>query len=559
MTDYDHNDNYDGAPEYFAREATLQRLRNGEPPSYNDIVSTATTTYIEALDEDRLPTSATVERELLGVVNAAVRAANTETDSSGGKLPRQNKLNPWQIAQLMLRFHHMVKLSFASAKDLSVIAMYQSEGSESGLYSISEDVMRRSARAYNMSMTTREFSEVMAVLQEDAPSRPPCREPDLIAVNNGILNYETKELMPFDPEIVLLAKVRIDFVHSPANPVITRADATSWDVESWVEDLFDGDPERIQLCWSVFGAVCRPNVRWNKAVLLFNESGNNGKGTIMSTCQALVGAESWAALAISDFEEKFRLPLIVGATAFGAHENDVGAFTEKMANFKAVVTYDSVLIERKNKAPFWFDPRGLMVQCLNSLPKSKDVSQSYYRRLLPWKFDKTFEGREDKAIRDDFLKRREVLQYILWKSLTDIPDHHELPIPSSSAAVLEELKENNDPVREFWSELEGELVWDLLPQAFLHDLFIAWSARTNPRGGGLRRREFWSRLLQIVAEDGRWDNAQSGRTGQLMGAPEHLIATYDLTAWKNPHHAGTDVDKICQPVLKSKYRGLLRL
>lgn len=528
---------------------TLSALRNyfgGRDlvATESEIISRCTTEYLAAIDPTVDVDPRKVESQLLSIVTTVFRAENLKVNVAAERHRLIRRLTAWQVAQVMMRLHHVVRLAYTGTTRLGSIALYADGGPAVGTYVVDEDALRRVARQYNLSLTKREFDEIFAVLIEDAPRAVVNSDRDLIAVNNGIIDYRTKCITPFDPSIVLLAKIRVDYQDSPINPVITRKDGTTWDVESWMEELSD-DPERVDLAWHVLGAVIRPHVRWNKGVMMFNESGNNGKGTFMSICRNLVGPESFGTLSIVDFEDRFRLPEIVNKTAFGADENDVGAFSEKMANFKAVVTGDIVKIERKGLDPWSYLPSGLVIQCLNSLPKFKDTSNSNYRRLLFWPFDKTFTGREDKAIKDDFLKRPDVLEYVLWRVL-HLPDFYELPEPVASKAVLADFKEHNDTVREFWAEIEPELVWDLLPQEFLHDLYIAWSERTNPRGGGLKRREFSGRLKAIIAESGGWEDGQHG-VSDRMRFLEPLVNEYGLERWTH------------RTSRRPKYRGLLRL
>lgn len=522
--------------------------------SQNEITTSVTSMYLDEVGQDHFGEPSTLERHLLALHNSVVKQENGKATTALERLPLAKRLTSWQVARILLRLHDVVRIVFSGPKRGAALAVYATEGPDEGTYVLDETELRRLARRYNTHLSLRDFSEVVAVLQEEAPTVTPCRDRDLIGVNNGIFHYKSKVLMQFDPSIILLAKVRVDYVDSPTCPTIHRPDGTTWDVETWMESLSD-DPERVSLGWHLLGAVVRPNVGWNKAVMFYNEAGNNGKGTFMSLCRNLVGADSWGALSIADFEDKFRLPEIVNKSAFGADENAVGGFTEKMANFKATITGDAIMIERKHKDPFWYQPRGLMIQCINSLPKSKDVSESYYRRLLFWRFDKSFHVGEDEAIKADYLQREDVLQYFLWRVL-NLPDYYKLPEPASSKEVLAEFKESNDPVREFWSEVEQELKWDLLPQEFLHDLFMAWSERANPRSGGLKKREFYSRLKAIVAEDGRWQDGQHG-TSTRMDSVEPLVANYSLSWWpgRHPYERTAGMNR---SGLKPKYRGLLR-
>lgn len=63
-------------------------------------------------------------------------------------------------------------------------------------------------------------------------------------------------------------------------------------------------------------------------------------------------------------------------------------------------------------------------------------------------FEKRFEGRERKYIKDDYLKRKDVLEYVLYKLLATT-DYYELDVPQTCIDMLEEFKLENDPVRQF--------------------------------------------------------------------------------------------------------------
>ena len=92
-------------------------------------------------------------------------------------------------------------------------------------------------------------------------------------------------------------------------------------------------------------------------------------------------------------------------------ENDVGTYIDKAANLKAIVTGDVIQINRKFKTPIPYQFKGFMVQCLNEMPRVKDKSDSFFRRQLFIPFTKCFTGAERKYIKQDYLKRKEVLEY----------------------------------------------------------------------------------------------------------------------------------------------------
>lgn len=202
-----------------------------------------------------------------------------------------------------------------------------------------------------------------------------------------------------------------------------------------------------------------------------------------------------------------------------------------------------------------------MVQCLNEMPRIKDKSDSFYRRQLFIPFTKCFTGAERKYIKQDYLKRKDVLEYVLWKVLN--MDYYELPIPKACQLALEEYKEFNDPLRQFVNEIFPELQWDLLPFQFLYDLYVSWYRKTVGNREVLGRQTFMKSLLLLVEQLPDWkceDKTKSISSVGKMNRPEPLIDEYDLKDWMNPMYmSSADVSKKCIPLLKVNYRGIVRV
>lgn len=528
--------------------------------TYNEIIADTTADYIASLAGSPLPEPTEIERKLLARTNLALRGQDQLRDAKD-RFASLRQLAHAQIAQIMISLHRVVRIAPSTGntdRDYDLLAVYVDEGEEEGLYVTSEDQIRSIARRYDRQLTINGAKEVTSVLREQAPRVTRCQEVDLIAVDNGIFDYATKQLLPFDPERIFLSKSRVAYDPAALSPVIVDPDG-DWEVEAWMTTLSD-DTEIIDLLWQVLGAIIRPNVRWNRSAWFYSEKGNNGKGTLCELMRRLVGSSSYASIPIADFGKEFLLEPLVRASAIIVDENDVGGFIDRAANLKAVITGDVIPINRKNKVPIAFQFHGFMVQCLNEFPRIKDRSESFYRRQLFVPFTKTFTGRERKAIKEDYLQRPEVLRYVLRRVLE--MDYHVLDEPAATRAVLDEYKEFNDPVRSFWADLEDEFVWDLLPFAFLYDLYRAWFAKTNPSGHVVGRNAFISDTVAILDGSSTWycsDKTAKIRSANKMGAPEHLIATYGLTDWKNQSYSGNNLDKMCTPSsLSTSYRGVQR-
>ncbi|PUB32521.1 putative DNA primase/helicase [Promicromonospora sp. AC04] len=558
---------------------------HGDMAPQNEIVTTVTTAYLAALDPRDPPPPRVLERELLGMLNGVAKVENAKATTAPEKLKPVRCLTNWQIAQVLLRLHDIIRIAPRGQdtdREYDLLAMYQNTGPARGTYTTSEDDIRTQARMYNTQLTLKEFDEVLAVLREDSLRTHQCAHRDLIAVNNGVFYYgrqardltiagkefhfEAKSLHPFDPALVFLTKCYVDYGDAPTSPVITHSDdGTAWDVESWMQELSDdqGVPE---LLWEIIGAIIRPHVSWGKTAWFYSEEGNNGKGTLCALMRNLCGPRSHTSIPLSDFGKEFALEPLVRANAIIVDENDVGTYIDKAANLKAIVTNDVILINRKHRTHIACQFFGFMVQCLNEFPRVKDKSETFYRRQLFVPFTKSFTGSERKYIKDDYLQRREVLEFVLWYVLNragaaDPGNYYELSEPAATKIVLAEYKEVNDPVRAFWAEFRELLEWDLAPFTFLYDLYKSWFVDVSPSGTLVSNKQFIADLVAIVRKDDLWhcpDKNRKIRPGQMMNGPEPLIAEYDLKKWTNPSYTGKDPSKISQPVRRASYRGLLR-
>ena len=540
----------------------------------NEIIRTCTDEYVSQIDVDDPPTPVTAESELVSKVSDMCRAENNiafqiaSANAQGAKvsidkLRAPSKLCASQIAALMLKIYHIVRIKCGgvnSDPSYDLLAIYQTDGDEEGIYTTDEAVFKRLAKQYNYSISSKELADVMEMIGLDAPRVSRTMDRDLIAVNNGIFNYETKELLPFSPDYVFLAKSRVDYIPTAHNVIIHNDDdGTDWDVESWMNELSD-DPEIVELLWQILSAIIRPHVRWNKSAWFYSNTGNNGKGTLCELMRSLCGDGSYAAIPLSDFSKDFALEPLTRATAIIVDENDVGGFIDKAANLKAVITNDVIPINRKFKTPISYQFYGFMVQCLNEFPRIRDKSDSFYRRQLFIPFDKCFTGRERKYIKNDYLHRSEVLEYVMYKVLN--MNFYTLSEPVSCRNALEEYKDYNDPVRQFLDDMLPELKWDLVPFSFMYDLYKAWFRKNSPNGSLQGKNTFIMDVTNLLQNYPDWTcigRQTAIRPGHMMDAPEPLIAESNLEDWKNPNYTGGDINRICTPQLKATYNGIRRL
>ena len=439
--------------------------------------------------------------ELFCETHQYVAIYNGQTD--GPKL-RYSGLLPMQIAHLINLLYCVKRIPCAGEKgnvDLDLLGIYQDTGPKAGLYETADKAFREPMRKLKPTITDREIAEAIHVLRDIAQRVGRTQERDLVPVNNGIFDYKTKQLIPYNPEYIFLAKAAIDYNSQAQNVVIQNPDGTSWDVESWMASLSD-DPAVVELLWQILGAVIRPFVRWGKCVMMYATTGNNGKGTLCELMRSLCGEGRYASIPVENFGENFLLEKLPEVMAVIVDENNVGTYLDRAGPFKAAVTNDVIQINRKNKPAIPYQFWGVMVQCFNELPRIKDKSESIYRRCLFVPFDKCFTGSEKKYIKSDYLHRPEVLAYVMFKVLN--MNYYEFSEPAVCKNILADYKVYNDPVRQWWNEVSDQLVWDLLPWEFLYALYKQWCKESNPSGKIASKRGFIDQMREIAEKDAIW-------------------------------------------------------
>lgn len=509
--------------------------------SQNQLVTEATEEYLAMLDPDNPPLPRVIERDLLAKTNFAIGLENTSRKRDN-KIALLRTLTISQIAKVMLYLHRVVKIQAGGGRSLrsALVGIYCPTGPDAGIYLCEEDAIRAACRVYNAELTIAGGRELMAIFKESAPWVTENEDKDLIAVNNGIFNYATQELLPFTPDVVFRSKSQVDLDFNAANPVLQMPEGESWDVESWVASL-SSDPEIVDLLWEILGAVVRPAVRWNKSAWFFSEKGNNGKGTLVELMRGLCGPGRHVSIPLDQLGKDFMLEQTLNASAIIVDENDVGTFIDKAANLKTIITNDVLMVNRKGLPAVSFRFRGFMVQCLNEYPRTKDKTDSFYRRQLFIPFLKNFskigmDGRplERTCIKEDFVHRPEVLQYVLKKVLVDLPRYYKLSEPDAAMQALSEYKTANNPVRRWWLDVNERFVWDLLSLSFLHDHYKAWLRKAVPMSAGaIGVYEFGDEVLRLVSEFGGWTHplVEKTRVGKRMDKSEPMIAEYRLEDW----------------------------
>lgn len=352
--------------------------------------------------------------------------------------------------------------------------------------------------------TRNKVSDIIDAMNMMCPvdAEPPCwlddrpvPDPDyLVCFNNGVLDIKTyldgsTELLSSSPYLFNLTSTPYDFG--------TNAKCPQW--IKFLSEIFAGDEERIALLQEWFGYNLVVDLSQEK-LMLFVGRPASGKSTTLDVLQALLGKGKCVASSFKYLCSEFGMRPLLNATSVILHDAHVPRQVDAMValeTIKSIVGRDEVSVNRK------FLP--ILANCklacrftiaVNELPELPDHARSLERRLCLLYFPETFEGREDKTLKDRLPK--EAPGIILWalEGLRRLRERGEFTLPSSSVPVMEEFKRVITPVAEFVYECCEVEPKNCVSKMQVYDAWVNW-AREHGIRPGVRSR-FGQRFLAQI-------------------------------------------------------------
>lgn len=304
-----------------------------------------------------------------------------------------------------------------------------------------------------------------------------------INLKNGMLHLPSLELVPHDPSYYSTVQNSINY-----NP-----SATCPKFEAFLGSIFENDKERISLVQEVMGYVLTKDRRLQKAFIFYGV-GANGKSVLADVIGKLAGAASTAHVPLSKLMDRFGLDNLPGKTVNISTENELGEKHLNTQNFKAITGADTVNVEQKYKDSFSCQLYCKLLILVNSLPRTKDHSHGYYRRLVIVPFNKVFtEAEQDRDLLSKLLPELEgILLFALQGYQRLLRNNHQLSACKQSDLALAAYKEEQNPVLTFIQEELRYPAESSIKRSELHPAFRNWALRNGYDDfSGISRQKFW--------------------------------------------------------------------
>lgn len=209
----------------------------------------------------------------------------------------------------------------------------------------------------------------------------PAADTGKITLENGTLNVATRALEPHAAGNYHRSGMGFDYDPDAGCPLWFKT----------LDDIFWPDADREQKIGFLqewIGYLLTPSVKYQVMVMMYG-GGSNGKSVITHITRALLGAVNVCSIPLQQLSARF-----IGAEMEGKLANIIDEMGPdsllKEEEIKKAISADPILVERKNKDPYFFTPTARIFAATNLIPPSRDSTYALERRLIILTFNRQF-------------------------------------------------------------------------------------------------------------------------------------------------------------------------
>lgn len=302
---------------------------------------------------------------------------------------------------------------------------------------------------YIPALTKSKRNEVINYLEALIREDTPVSTPKWIAFKNGLLNIQTDEFIEFTPDVVVTNVIPYDYDTDVYDELMDKT----------LNKLACDDEQVRSLLEEMAGYCLYRRNELGKAFILTG-SGSNGKSTFLNVLKKMLGRQNYSVLDMSKLNDRFSTAMMYGKLANIGDDISDG-YIPDTAEFKKVVTGESLDAEYKGKDKFVFEPYVKLIFSANSIPrigKGRD-SGAIMRRLVIIPFSAKFSSKDADFVPfiADKLQTDEAIQYLIALGVQGLKRVLLNSSFTSSDRVMKELREfeeSNNPLLGFMNEHE---------------------------------------------------------------------------------------------------------
>ena len=389
--------------------------------------------FYDIFHKEYIKTMKDADRELV-LRGKELRARNSEITRNGEV--KESKITQILIAHTIAEVIPIVMIGDGISKDKSVLHYWNYD---TQLYVSSEIDIHNLILKVEPRAVRKDWADIIGILKTLAEKVTPEESKHLIPVQNGIYNRKTRQLEPFDPKYIITSKIATPYKPNAEKP-------KDFDVDEWFSSLACGDEEVATLLWQMINEATNSNYTRGKVGILYGPSGNNGKSTYLALVMNVIGRENVSTLKPPEFGEKFKVSQINGKVCnIGEEISD--SYIDDIHNLMCIATGDPITVEEKGKPPFTLISKAFCAFSGNSLPRTRN-KDGWIRRALIVPFYADFSGQvNDPRIKDEYIKRQDVKEYVLKNALE--MDFDKFIEPQIVKDEIREYQKHNDYIQAY--------------------------------------------------------------------------------------------------------------
>lgn len=217
-------------------------------------------------------------------------------------------------------------------------------------------------------------------------------DPDIICVQNGVLDIISNELVQHSPDYFFINKL----------PVLYDKDAQCPRILKFLMEILPKTPKERETLFQFIGYCLLRDYPIQQFIIL-NGDGANGKGVFLKLLIKFFSKENISGLEIHDFNDQRKRVSLVGKLLNLSGEMNKKVIKD-LSNLKDITGGDLVTIDPKFKDPFEILLYAKLIFANNILPEFKDSDDAFFRRIIVIDFLQKFLA-EDKKTDLDLIEK----------------------------------------------------------------------------------------------------------------------------------------------------------
>lgn len=439
--------------------------------------------------------------------------------NKGGKLIYLTDIRKRFIVYEEKKGKLVAKLSFPKLAEYLIenysFKSMKSEKGEIFYYSDKEGIYKEDGRFFIQNLVQKyggslvrnfHISEITGIIRrttfaerEELYSAPP----ELCCLNNGILNLNTKELIPHSRDIVFTQKVPIDYNKEDKCPLILK----------FLNEILE--EEDISIIQEYIGYFLYRDAIVKKAMIL-NGLHDTGKSTLIKLIIKFIGKSNCSEIplhklckdkfSIADMEHKL-LNFYDDLST-----NDVS----DISVLKVITGMGYIDAEKKFRDRYKFKPYAKQLFATNKIPNVKDSDDAYYSRWIPINLNKQIpEDKRDPHLIQKITSKSEMSGFLNWalEGLDRLLENKRLSYNKTPEDIKKIMEYSSNPVSAFQQDLLIPNNNDWISKDDMYNIFLIYAnynglPRFNKEKFG---REVLNNVEGIVEEKRNCENKKEVR------------------------------------------------